>query len=35
MLDPKVVLKAVNKRKSEAKDDCPPKKGTGPSVGDQ
>lgn len=35
VLAPKVVLKAVNKRKSEAKDDCPPKKGTRPSVGDQ
>lgn len=32
---PKVVLKAINKRKSEAEDDRPPKKGTGPSTRDQ
>lgn len=31
----KVVPKATNKRKNEAKDDCPPKKGIGPSVGYQ
>ena len=32
---PKVVLKAAIKRKIDAKDDCPSKKGTGPSMGDQ
>lgn len=35
MSAPKVVLKASNKRKSESKDDHPPKKGTGLSTGDQ
>lgn len=32
---PKVAIKMATKRKNDAKDDRPTKKGTGPSVGDQ